>query len=95
MKRCYFCRTELELGRTVGRQESCPACGRDLHICLNCRFHDPGAYNECLEPQAERVLVKDRSNFCDYFRFRDAPAEGGPTEGKDDARNRLEALFKK
>jgi len=95
MKRCYFCRTELHPGRVVGRQETCPACGRDLHICLNCRFYDPGAYNECHESQAERVLVKDRSNFCDYFRFRDAPAGDDPGNGKDDTRDKLEALFKK
>jgi hypothetical protein len=63
------------LGATlrVGRRDTCPRCGVDLHSCRQCRFHDPRAYNECREPQAERVLDKERGNICDYF----APAEDG------------------
>ena len=81
MKRCSRCKKELTLENKVTRREACPFCGWDLHVCLNCRFYDPGAYNQCREPQAERVLDKERSNFCDYFLFRDESTvdpSGGP-----------------
>ncbi len=95
MKRCHACRGEIRIDRTVGRQETCPRCGADLHVCLNCGFYSPGAYNECREPQAERVVEKKRSNFCDYFSFAADAVHRGETVKKEDARSRLDALFKK
>jgi hypothetical protein len=92
--RCVRCDADLPAG-PYGRRDTCPGCGADLHACVQCTFYAPGAYNDCREPQAERVMDKERSNFCDYFR----PADGGPAAnqkgGKDEARARLEALFKK
>jgi len=93
MKRCFRCKNELTLDRKVTRRETCPFCGWDLHVCLNCRFYDAGAYNQCRETQAERVLDKERSNFCDYFIFRAVPAAGRTTV--DEAKGKLEDLFKK
>jgi hypothetical protein len=91
--RCGFCGEDLGAG-PFGRREECPRCGRDVHCCLNCRFHDPHAPNECREPQAELVLERDRANFCDFF----SPKEGasGPTpDPAAEARRKLDALFKK
>lgn len=92
---CPFCGKSIELGDRIGRRETCTLCGRDLHVCLCCRFYAPGTYNDCREPQAERVVVKDRSNFCDFFSFRDASRSADPQPGNADARDRLESLFKK
>ncbi len=95
MKICFSCKKELDAGEKAGRTETCPFCNADLHCCLNCRFYDPAAYNQCREPQAERVVEKDRSNFCDYFSFRDAAAaeaKKGPVQAK---KNPLDNLFKK
>lgn len=95
MRICHSCKKELDVERKVGRRDECTFCGSDLHVCLNCRFYDPGSYNECREPQAERVVDKGRSNFCDYFEFRDsAPGERGKEKAKD-PRAKLEDLFKK
>ncbi|MBN1363539.1 MAG: hypothetical protein JW976_01905 [Syntrophaceae bacterium] len=60
---------------------------------MNCSFYDAGAYNDCREPQAERVLDKARSNFCDFFRFK----ETGKSSGTSDTnpKDKLDALFKK
>lgn len=94
MKKCHACAKGLDIRPPVGRRETCPCCGSDLHCCLNCSFQEAGAYNQCREPQAERVIDKDRSNFCDFFIFRDA--RGGPG-GKDpggSAQARIAALFK-
>jgi predicted RNA-binding Zn-ribbon protein involved in translation (DUF1610 family) len=95
MKTCHSCRKEIAIERKVGRSETCPSCGADLHVCLNCRFYSPGAYNDCIEPQAERVVDKRRSNFCDYFIFSDDADRKGQPAKKDDARSRLDSLFKK
>jgi len=93
MNRCFHCGKELTLEHKVTRREACPFCGWDLHVCRNCRFYEAGAYNQCREPQAERVLDKERSNFCDYFTFRESPA-AGPSAGSN-AREKLKDLFKK
>ncbi|MCB0321860.1 MAG: hypothetical protein KDD60_13120 [Bdellovibrionales bacterium] len=70
---CAHCGKEIpslpSSAHSVGRRETCPSCDGDLHCCLQCEFFDRSAYNECREPQADRVLDKDRSNHCDYFRI--------------------------
>lgn len=80
----------------IGRRDECPHCHADLHVCLNCQFYDSAVYNECHESNAERVLEKDRSNYCDYFSVGVQHAvplqEANPA---DNARRKLESLFKK
>jgi hypothetical protein len=92
---CQACGKAVTIEPPVGRREACPFCGADLHCCLNCGFYAPAAYNACREPQAERVLVKDRSNYCDFFSFAGAPPAGGGPAGMPGARDRLAALFRK
>lgn len=95
---CFACRAPIELasGERVGVRDACPRCGADLRVCRNCAHHDPAAYNECREPQAERVADRERANRCEWF----APAGGGgATQGtgaaREDARAALDALFRK
>ncbi len=89
---CARCGAALPDG-PVSRRDACPSCRADLHACVQCEFYAPGAYNDCREPQAERVIDKERSNFCDYFR----PGGGAPSPeaARLDAKARLDALFKK
>jgi hypothetical protein len=96
--RCVVCATELPLPARVGRRDLCPGCGAELRSCRQCGFYDPRAYNACREPQAERVLDKERANFCEYFQPRASGAvvaSAAPAGGAADARARLEALFQK
>lgn len=82
---------------SAGRKDECPKCKSDLHACKNCKFYDSSAYNECLEPQAERVVDKGRSNFCDYFEFRNSAGEAGTADQglqKADYLKQLDSLFK-
>jgi len=83
----------------VGRRDACPTCSAELRSCRHCRFYDPTAYNACHEPQAERVLDKERANFCDYFVFasgaRGATEAPGPASSGAAARAKLDALFRK
>jgi len=94
MKKCYKCKNEVKVDKIVGRKDICPFCQSDLRCCLNCRHYDPGSYNQCREPQADRVLDKDRSNFCDYFNFRVTASEDKPKQSNDSIRKKLDDLFK-
>jgi hypothetical protein len=93
MTKCSFCKKEIKIGESVGRSDSCPRCGRDLRCCKQCQFYDQRAYNECREVMADRVVDKERANFCDYFVFR-GTSQGNHNKAQV-ARRALEALFKK
>lgn len=95
MKICHHCGKEVDVKKELGRKETCSFCQANLRCCLNCTFYDSASYNACRETQAERVLEKDRSNFCEYFVYRDSMSAKGITGIKDKQREKLNALFKK
>ena len=92
---CHACGQEIPLGAgvRVGFRDTCDRCGADLHVCLGCAHHDSGAYNECREPSAERVLDKDRANRCDYFTPGGRASEDAAERAR--ARAEIDRLFKK
>ena len=79
----------------MGRQDTCPNCKRDLRCCKQCKFYDPNAYNECREVSAERIVDKERANFCDFFVVKGSKKAGGSINRAKDAKMALENLFKK
>jgi len=90
---CAFCSGDLNIENKVSRSDTCPKCGRDLRCCKQCKFYDPNAYNECREVSADRIVDKERANFCDYFVLKGSAAKSESTvEG---AKRALEALFRK
>ena len=91
---CWNCARKIEVvaGDRIGFRDDCPACGRALHACRNCGFYDPAYNNSCREPMAERVVDKERFNFCEYFKPGDAAVKSPARTG---AQDKLEALFKK
>lgn len=89
---CWNCKTTLSES-DYGRQMSCPSCRRDTHVCRNCEFYDPAYNNQCRENQADRVVEKEKANFCDYFHATN-PAGGGG-KSLDALKSAAEALFKK
>lgn len=93
MKRCFRCNAVVEEQEVYSRRDECATCGADLHACKNCSFYSPGRSNSCEEPQSERVADKERSNYCDFFRFREE--EGGKTPRKEDAKEAWDELFRK
>jgi hypothetical protein len=94
MKICHACGKEVAPPDPVGRNAACPHCRVELRCCRNCHFHEPVAYNECRESQADRFLEKDRANFCEYFRFQEGRMK---TVSKPAAstRDQLDSLFRK
>jgi ssDNA-binding Zn-finger/Zn-ribbon topoisomerase 1 len=88
---CVFCFKEIPEIKIHIRDE-CPACGRDLHICLNCEFYDANAYRQCRETVREPVKDKDKANYCDFFR---ADRKGEKKTGlESDILKKLNDLFK-
>ncbi|MCB0330855.1 MAG: hypothetical protein KDD70_14380 [Bdellovibrionales bacterium] len=97
MAKCSKCNASLSgygAGVVVGRTDSCPACGSDIHSCIQCKHYDKSAYNECREPQAERVVDKERSNFCDYFSLSDKGGNSSVNDEKAATMKKLDDLFK-
>ena len=90
---CAYCGKKLEPREKVSRSDTCPHCGRDLRCCKQCKFHDTHAYNGCREVSAERVVDKERANFCDYFV--PSGASRGNVNTAQEARKALDALFRK
>jgi hypothetical protein len=91
---CHHCGRELQFLGKIGRTDGCPFCHSDLKCCLNCRLHDPGANNQCLEPQAEWVTDKDKANFCEFFEFRVTSSLSQPgAAGAQSEANRARAAF--
>jgi hypothetical protein len=92
--KCWKCATEIDTRERVEFRAACPSCDRPVHACKNCQHYDPGYYNQCRETAAERVVDKERANFCEFF----AP-QGASTrlkgESSGTARSQLDALFKK
>src|SRR3972149_3940963 len=74
---CARCGREVGHEGKVGIRDSCDGCLSDLHVCLNCRFHDPRAKNESRETQAEPVREKDKANYCEWFVFREGTGGEG------------------
>ena len=98
---CQNCSAELpnKPGDVVGRTSTCDRCGADLHACVQCTHYDPKRYNDCNEPQAERVDDRTKANFCEYLKLRTvkpgAPTQGGVADRASQARAKLDSLFKK
>lgn len=90
---CWHCGATLT-PFDYGRADTCRKCGRDTRVCKGCQFYDKSFNNECRESQAERVVEKERSNFCDYFK----PGSQSPSQvaaSRDAMKAAAEALFKK
>ncbi len=88
---CWHCGKELA-PLDYGRQDSCPSCGRDTRTCKGCVNYERGIDNDCREPQAERVVDKEKANFCDYFK---PGSQKGAATSRDSLKAAADALFKK
>jgi predicted nucleic acid-binding Zn-ribbon protein len=94
-RHCWKCGTEYTLAGQPGRLESCPACGSDLKVCLNCVSYDARVAHQCRDRRADPVAEKHMANYCEYFelarREYAAPATEASREAK--ARNTLKKLL--
>lgn len=89
---CFKCQAVLVVHHPISRKAECDKCRSDIRVCANCDFYDPKVYNECRETQAERILEKERSNLCDFFKLR--LGSSSVQSEKDRLKAQAEALFK-
>lgn len=91
---CVFCNEILDIDGLIGRHDECPKCGHSIHCCKMCKFYDVHAYNECHEPNAERIVDKEIANYCEYFAVGNTNKEN-INNNKNDLLAAANALFKK
>lgn len=91
--KCFSCAKELIFAAKPGFRADCPHCHSDVHVCKNCQHYDPKVYNECKETQADRIVEKERANYCEFYNPR-AKSESIIDE-KTKLRAAADALFKK
>lgn len=78
----------------LSRSDICPSCRADVRCCRTCQFYDPKSYNECKEPNADRITDKEKSNFCDYFKL-GSSSPGDAEKQRQEMLAKAQALFKK
>jgi hypothetical protein len=90
---CFSCSKQLSFSAKPGFRSECPHCRSDVHVCKNCQHYDVKVYNECKETQADRIVEKERANYCEYY----SPRSKGDSVGDEKAKLRAaaDALFKK
>ena len=93
MAACHFCGHMLAEDAEIHRSSTCPSCGKDLRICLNCAFYAPGRHWDCRETIGELVAEKDRANFCDWFSLLQNRPEAANRRARDAARAQFDSLF--
>lgn len=71
---CYYCGKSAD-NLKITRESICESCKKDLKVCLNCKFYEPGAHWDCHENIPEQVIDKERANFCEYFVYVDRTDE--------------------
>ena len=92
--KCYKCQAALDIDtrQSIARSEECPKCFANIRCCKMCKHYDTTAYNECREPTADRIVEKEKANFCDHY---EVGAGDTYKDKKDDLKSMAEALFKK
>lgn len=92
---CWKCGTRLSADTPLplSRRSKCSHCNADLHSCRQCRFYDTSKNNQCREPMAERVVDKERANFCDYFEPNPGAFAGNESPETEASREKLNELF--
>jgi predicted RNA-binding Zn-ribbon protein involved in translation (DUF1610 family) len=95
MPGCGKCGAILDIpSAQVGRRDTCPSCGSELHACIHCRHYDEAVAKQCKEPFADVPDDKEDANFCDFYQVGDgALRASGP--GREALISAAEALFRK
>ncbi len=96
---CWSCGKPTGITNRVMRSDSCPHCRSDLRCCRGCRHFDPTRRFQCKEPIEANIPMKEKSNLCDFFQFRDAMKIGGKVvrsetvDSKETRKKRFDDLF--
>ena len=90
---CFKCNSQLELeaSQKIGRSEQCSSCYASIRCCSMCSFFSLSSYNDCREPTADRIVDKEKPNFCDHYKI---GTEQGAQDNSQKNIAAAQALFK-
>lgn len=92
--KCWKCGADLKsVPRPFSRFAECPGCKTELHVCRMCRHYDLRYVGQCNHDFADKVLVKDKANFCSHFKPSPHAFEGAGDPEKEKAEQALQSLF--
>lgn len=92
--KCWKCGASLKaVPRPFSRFAECTGCKTELHVCRMCRHYDLRYVGECNHDFADKVLVKDKANFCSHFKPSPHAFEGAGDPEKEKAQEALQSLF--
>lgn len=92
--KCWKCGADLKsVPRPFSRFAECPGCKTELHVCRMCRHYDLRYVGQCNHDFADKVLVKDKANFCSHFKPSPHAFEGAGDPEKEKAGQALQTLF--
>jgi len=92
---CWRCGADLKsVPRPFSRFAECPSCKCELHVCRMCRHYDLRYVGECNHDFADKVLEKEKSNFCAHFKPDPGAYTGERNPEKTQAQQELESLFR-
>ena len=91
---CWKCGLSIEeLPMPLSRMAECRKCHAQLHVCKLCEFYDVHVADQCREPVADRVMEKERANFCGYFKPRPDACITRDNPRAQASKSDLDALF--
>jgi len=94
--KCASCGAEQMISESPMPDEDCSNCQAPIKACVNCRFFDTSAPNECTQPIEKPVESKRTRNTCPFFRPTITVDIGvGTVRRRNDARSAFDALFSK
>jgi DNA-directed RNA polymerase subunit RPC12/RpoP len=91
--KCWQCGANLA-ALDYGRETNCHSCGKPTRVCRNCRWYAPSRPAQCEEPMADRVMDKEKANFCGYFEPTMEIETSTEPSSQDALRQAAEDLFK-
>lgn len=91
---CWKCGEDLKsVPRPFSRFAECPACKTELHVCRMCRHYDTRYVGQCNHDFADKVLMKEKGNFCSHFKPDPRAFRGAADPEKEKAEQALQSLF--
>ena len=68
---CQNCKKENIIEGKLPFKATCKYCDEYLHSCKNCKYHQLGKPNDCYIIDIEKVIDKEKYNFCEDFKEKD------------------------
>ena len=90
---CWNCGRPTGIEGRVMRNDQCPHCMADLRCCRGCRHFDPYARGQCRENIDKTIVNKEKSNFCDFYQFRQVVKGPGGIKGLHDDKDSRKKAF--